>query len=761
MKKIILTTLFTLLYILDISAADVIVFGQSKSERKHQLTESFSETYTGTYGETARRMLPTGDNDWQGGHLVFTMSVDPVRQNYFTVRLSGSEADDCVVMLFAEGKQVGYRHLGDYDLLHRGNKSEPCRGKFYYVTIPLPKTMTEGKKELQLELRAYGNTWDYGDTFNRYQQPMKGATIGFYRAYTHTEKFFQPDKHELQGKDMLTGAPIRQTPNSEILDEIKEKLSQRINGLLKRNNSLGQQDVWLLADAYSVDWTPAYHHQEVITKVVAAIDAFCNKYDQQADIIYKDGSVYNADWMTTALLARSIRSLWPSLQDSIRNTGRQQRWVKLIKASVEYGITHRRQYTNQSMIIDMATYENNRALMLMSPSDAYPEYLLLQYLYESLGMAPWSGPVDKDGNQTWPLGHHYWQLTDRGLTKELGFVGYYGEVADWVCHIYKATCLPGVPLSGDAKIREQLLRIVGARYPFRYPALDDDGNRCMRAETLVGWRDGNHYPGDVMYGDRGTAWDSNPIMTASLTADPKAIAIARQSIADGQIWNILSIKMREIGNPRVAQSLLHVPDDYKTLLTYNHATNDALPMCESAPDFVFSDEEDGVVAVKRGDERLYVSLYWRARMGINRLCKVHHITPVMERVANVFEDDVQFTPSGMTYTRPDRNNMEFVHYREFYPDIHSAHAGEQLPIALIPDGIHFKPGQENAYAGKADFYRLDFGSYIICMNSSASKAATTTVPANCVVFAEGTWKSIEQGLITIAPRTTYVIYKTK
>ncbi len=80
-------------------------------------------------------------------------------------------------------------------------------------------------------------------------------------------------------------------------------------------------------------------------------------------------------------------------------------------------------------------------------------------------------------------------------------MGYYGEVLDWVNHIYKTTSVPGVPHSGEAKIKGQLLRIAKARYNFRSPALDEDGNRCFRAEAVVGWRDGNHNPGGVMYGD--------------------------------------------------------------------------------------------------------------------------------------------------------------------------------------------------------------------------------------------------------------------
>ena len=66
-------------------------------------------------------------------------------------------------------------------------------------------------------------------------------------------------------------------------------------------------------------------------------------------------------------------------------------------------------------------------------------------------------------------------------------------------------------------------------------------------------------------------------------------------------------------------------------------------MTPGQPDFVFSDEEDGVVAVKNGDEIFYASLYWRARNAVNFLARVHFTTPTMDRIA-VVREDAQFTP---------------------------------------------------------------------------------------------------------------------
>ncbi|MBC7856058.1 MAG: hypothetical protein IAF94_21725, partial [Pirellulaceae bacterium] len=83
------------------------------------------------------------------------------------------------------------------------------------------------------------------------------------------------------------------------------------------------------------------------------------------------------------------------------------------------------------------------------------------------------------------------------------------------------------------------------------------------------------------------------------------------------------------------------------------------------PDFVFSDEEDGVVAIKNGKEIFYASLYWRARYAINNLARVHAITPTYDRIATVHIDE-KFDSSGMFYSRRDWTNFGFGGVRHPY-----------------------------------------------------------------------------------------------
>jgi len=176
----------------------------------------------------------------------------------------------------------------------------------------------------------------------------------------------------------------------------------------------------------------------------------------------------------------------------------------------------------------------------------------------------------------------------------------------------------------------------------------------------------------------------------------------------------------------------------------------------------FADEEDGVVAIKHGDEILYASLYNRARFGVNFLARVHYLTPTLERDATAWED-VEFTDSGMVYTRDGRKiEAQTSRYEKMLPDLEQALEGEKLPIAKLPPAVqNFRPGQENGYAGKGDFYRLRYGNYLIGMNMTQSKTFTlkppTNAPATAMELIGG--KSISLTTpIKVGPRSTVILY---
>jgi hypothetical protein len=88
-------------------------------------------------------------------------------------------------------------------------------------------------------------------------------------------------------------------------------------------------------------------------------------------------------------------------------------------------------------------------------------------------------------------------------------------------------------------------------------------------------------------------------------------------------------------------------------------------------------------------------------------------------------------------------------------------AGEKLPIARIPAGIPFKPGDENVYAGRASFYVLRYGPYLIGMNTTTDRTFDLKLPADvksAQALVPGGSNAVPGAIVKVGPRSTQVYY---
>jgi hypothetical protein len=106
---------------------DTVIFGDTTSENAHGFSQTYSQVITGGLSQPARKLLPIdATNDVYGGDMTFTMTVDPVQRNYFTVKLWGNDDTNISIgrlYLYVPDSQftpdstdywqVGYRHEGD------------------------------------------------------------------------------------------------------------------------------------------------------------------------------------------------------------------------------------------------------------------------------------------------------------------------------------------------------------------------------------------------------------------------------------------------------------------------------------------------------------------------------------------------------------------------------------------------------------------------------------------------------------------------
>ncbi|WP_433918006.1 Tat pathway signal sequence domain protein [Streptomyces canus] len=418
---------------------------------------------------------------------------------------------------------------------------------------------------------------------------------------------------------------------------------------------------------------------------------------------------------------------------------RKDAYVDMLRSSRDYWRQHFPHYSNQAQICAIGLYQTNRGLKLLAPDLALPEDRARDYLYQSIGMVPYLGPEDADGNPTKPLGDSYYQVTKAGLTRELGYVGSYGEVIDWLVMMYESVTR-GHQGQEAPELREQMVRMTKARGSFRVVDVDKDHCRISRIETVIGWRN-EVYPGETAYASR-TAWDSNPVMSAAVFKDPDIVGWTQEMVADGQLYPQLNLQATHPWT-RVGLNALRFLsrdwDDFQSLA----ARPGRIPTAWDRPDFVLTDEENGCVAVKNGAELLFASLYFRSRQGVNNYARVHHVTPVDQRSATVRERSAGTTDQTFTardwvlwdyaINDPGASHIPPGGFPPPGDTLHQALEGDVYHLAPVPDdvpdptlGVHFD-GVETMLVGRAPFYLCEYGDYLIAMNTSTDK--TVTLPA--------------------------------
>jgi hypothetical protein len=753
---------------------DRIVFGDAASEARHAVDTKASERVVGGLGVSARRLPPAGADARFSGDLTFKLAVDPAIQNYASIRLWGGDANDNKLTLFCDGRQIGYRHLGDIEILDIGTQAPPFAGRFTYRTFPLPLTLTKGREQLDCAIRASGPFAVYSNRFEVFQKPMIQPSRPIYELYVHADPFLATDEPAGQAP-AATGA--RPFAGAEVLDALKARVDTAIERKLAQPGPVQVLEAQFLARAYGLSWSKAYKNPAVVRKIIQSGDAYFARYQADPKSVYVDASRTNPDWEVLGPFGKALKlmaaDVAPQLDATLEAEGgarisRRDAYAEMLDFGLRYALTHRRLYTNQSMIVDLqGIYFSNEGLRAIGSAKARPEPQMRRYLYEAMGLEPWTGSQDDRGAPTYSSGaadtgsfrsaDDYRLFTRMGLSKELGYVGSYGEILDWATGIYLATA-PRPGAAGDPKLRDQLLKMARARTYFRYPAFDAEGAPTMLLEAPIGWRD-PVYPGATTYVQK-SGWDNTPFYVAVATRDPQLMAVARQALDDNQYFAVLSERLKDKGQ-RTTIGLMEAYDEWLAVKAWP-ASDAKLPMSPGQPDFVFADPEDGVVAVKNGDDVLYASLYWRANCGVNRLARFHYQTAQVDRIATI-ASRVDFAPSGRQCVRGATPHFSAGAIPNItYPnESPAALEGEILPVAKGSPEARFREGRDNPYAGRGYYYEATYGPYLIAMNAGADKALSVDLPAASVERIDlATRRGIAPGVrsLTLAPGQTAVIY---
>ncbi|MER6134884.1 discoidin domain-containing protein [Streptomyces sp. NPDC001815] len=155
---------------------DLVDFGDLDSEAAHGLDAPGSVVVDGNAGDRARVAQPLPTPGIRTGDLRFTVRVDPLHQNYLTVKFWGGDSSPYKTIAYINGEQIGYRRSGDYEALNTGTV-RPLPGRFFYATVMLPLEHTKGRERAEITLRTYDAA---------FSAKVTAGSRGYYRAYTHT-----------------------------------------------------------------------------------------------------------------------------------------------------------------------------------------------------------------------------------------------------------------------------------------------------------------------------------------------------------------------------------------------------------------------------------------------------------------------------------------------------------------------------------------------------------------------------------------------
>ncbi len=271
---------------------DYIIFGNETSERIHAFECENSRIITGALDQPARMLERPASRSETGSDLKFIVKVDPVFQNYFTLKFWGSDTAAVVSKVFINGKQIGYNRTSDYSPIN-GGFGDALPGRFYYCTIMLPLHMTQGKESAELIIRSQGN--------------RRSRNRQFYTGYIHTNPYldFSKEKQGAQPAYKVAG-DISEEEKITLIQQYRDMqvndfnaFSQKLDADTNAKISIVkyQDELRYYASALMAPWTPARTNEEkqkALYRIFQVIDNYVRDYYADFRLVTRGG--HQGDW---------------------------------------------------------------------------------------------------------------------------------------------------------------------------------------------------------------------------------------------------------------------------------------------------------------------------------------------------------------------------------------------------------------------------------------------------------------------------------
>lgn len=407
--------------------------------------------------------------------------------------------------------------------------------------------------------------------------------------------------------------------------------------------------------------------------------------------------------------------------------------------------------------------------------------------------------TDENGNfvRRKPYGENYFPLTVEAMTRENGYVGNYGETAnympEWVFRVWN---------HGDMdlsdKIMKTALKNIHSRSFMRYQTVDAEGNRIMHMEQGTDERN-PAMPGKIAYG--ADIYDGRCFLFASMKrhmeenseryaaaeweeyknyAD-EAIDFMRQQRLDGRLDERLETLGANFNDFRIDRTIRDIlcgePErvlPHTDFSLYNKGELEVNP--DNYTEFAWTDIDNLTVSLRDGDTSVIAQLNLRNRgyCGVGRahVRRKNNVQLVQFVTDGIFSD-------GGKYIRPQNVNMDFIFDEEGsnsflrapqplkeFGSTPQALCGEEQPITFqrgIGTVLRENFDVDTPYSGYPDVIWARLGKYFMVFNTTRTsyeneQTFTVRVPESGRLYdmAGKRYIDAENGSITIPPMTAYV-----
>lgn len=646
--------------------------------------------YPKALGETGMQLLSREHanaqlegESWMGGWMAFDIKTDPQTVTYITLKMWGASPETGELRLLLSGQEnnEAYRWIDRgsplFSPLWQKKWQSNDRDQWLYRTYALPyEEVTRGKNRVRLRL----------------QQKGSGNFRPIYSIYTHTNPYFEPPANEPQGDPFEWGEThgdaediLAEFTEEELKARAKAYIDKLFAGKRGTNRTDYRQKLDEWADIYNTEWSGHYRDEKIIHRVKDVLDKKAKQYEKEGSLGMRwagPGRVYARPYSKLHKGFETSGVLDETIDIGGEEMTRREAYARMFKGEFDAFHKQRRLFTNQAFYGNVGLYFLNRALLKLKPDVALPEVDARWFVYETFGMVPF-GPDNNKHEWTSKVtkaGFPRFTVTDKGLTRERGYVVGYGEMTSQFAQVAGDI--------GDPLLKDRASEMVEARLHMRSRDNTEEGYRTLGRIGVLGWRS-QQYPG-------GLAPRMHMINEVTHLQDPASVRMAELALeykGGKSIWKNPSIK-----DVAYYQVLKHsLPTDYR------------LPFEEEKNEYAWADEGNGIFMIHNGDNFIWGSFYMPpSHKAINTKGRLRHITSENDRIVNM-RVNARAPKSGET--RTFSSSLEEGH--------ESVVADRRRHIPPPPPSIgewSMDWGWREMRMGRAWFSQVHYGDYLIGMN---------------------------------------------